>query len=96
MKELIRKICFSFFSLYTMNTVDVLSTYIGCSPKRLIRWSQTQAWSSFWSHSALFLITTFEARAQILFHIMLKQFLLLIWCLIFHLISYVFLLLVLA
>jgi len=45
MKELICKICFSFLSLYTMNTVEVQSTYIGCSPTRLISWSQTQAWS---------------------------------------------------
>ena len=44
----------SFLSLYTVITVDVQSTDIGCSHANLFRWSQTQTRSSFWSHSALF------------------------------------------
>jgi hypothetical protein len=69
----------SFLSLYTVITVDVQSTDIGCSHANLFRWSQTQTRSSFWSHSALFLITSFEAPTQIIFHIMLRQTVLVIW-----------------
>jgi hypothetical protein len=76
MKKIIRKFCLSLISLYTVNTADAQSKYIGCSPTRLFRPSQTQAWSPFSNHSALLLITNFDARAKILFHIMLRKFLL--------------------
>jgi len=84
------KICLSFLSLYSVNSLDSQFTKISSHASYSLKPNTGLIIVS--KSFSLFHFKNFEARAQTLLHIRLRQILLLIWYFIFQLISYGFLL----